>query len=217
MECCQCQAAERLFDDRMARSDLRRYRRRGPQKTTRLLVDALAARGVAGLSVLDIGGGIGAIQHGLVAAGAASATDVDASSAYLAAAKDEAARRGYADRATYLRGNFVDVTAQVPQADIVTLERVVCCYPDMPGLVGASAAKARRYYGLVYPRDAWWMRLAGRLINAALWVQRTSFRFYIHPAAAVDAVAHAAGLTPAFHRAAGPWQVVLYERAASAA
>lgn len=213
MECCHCREAERIFGDRTARADLRRYQRRGPAKTTRLLVGALAERGVTGLSVLDIGGGIGAIQHELVAAGAASSTDVDASSAYLAAAKAEAARRGYADRATYLRGNFVDVAESILPADVVTLERVVCCYPNMSGLVGASAEKARRYYGLVYPRDAWWMRLGGRLINAMLWVQRSAFRFYIHPSAAVDAVARASGLARSFYQTSGPWQVVLYERA----
>jgi magnesium-protoporphyrin O-methyltransferase len=215
MQCCQCQAAEHLFNERMARADLRHYRRRGPSKTTQLLVRALEAQGIEGLSLLDIGGGIGAIQHALLAAGASRATDVDASSAYLAAAREESERLGHGDRATYLHGNFADMEANVPPADIVTLERVICCYSDMPALVGASAAKAQRFYGLVYPRDAWWTRLGGRVINGIQWLRRDAFRFFVHPNAAVDAAVRGRGLARQYHALAGPWQVVLYERTAA--
>jgi hypothetical protein len=51
--------------------------------------------------LLDIGGGIGAIQHELLAAGAAHATSVEAPVAYLEAVREESSRRGLGDRATY--------------------------------------------------------------------------------------------------------------------
>ncbi len=38
-------------------------------------------------------------------------------------------------------------------ADIVTLDRVGCCYLAVDELVTASAAHARRLYGLVLPRE----------------------------------------------------------------
>jgi 2-polyprenyl-3-methyl-5-hydroxy-6-metoxy-1,4-benzoquinol methylase len=213
MECCQCQALEHLFDPREAQRELRQYRRRGPSKTTRLLVDAIKAQGIDGLTLLDIGGGIGAIQLGLLQAGASHATDVDASSAYLAAAREESEREGFAERATYLHGNFVEIAERVPPADIVTLERVVCCYPNMSGLVGSSLEKAQRFYGLVYPRDVWWTRPMAWFINfSARFILRTPFRFYIHPTLAVEAVVRQHGFEQRFRGAAGPWQVVLYGR-----
>src|SRR3989304_4688720 len=99
MSCAQCQGIERMFDRRAAERELRQYRAAGPGGTTRLLIDALKAEGVAGLTLLDIGGGVGAIQHELLRAGARSATAVDASSAYLDAARAEGARLGAGGRA----------------------------------------------------------------------------------------------------------------------
>jgi hypothetical protein len=49
----QCQ-----FDDRQAKADLRSYRKKGPDRSTPLLLDALRAEGVEGASLLDIGGGV---------------------------------------------------------------------------------------------------------------------------------------------------------------
>src|SRR3972149_5948454 len=73
MSCAQCQGIERMFDRRAAERELRQYRAAGPGGTTRLLIDALKAEGVAGLTLLDIGGGGGAIQHELLRAGGAPA------------------------------------------------------------------------------------------------------------------------------------------------
>jgi acetyl-CoA C-acetyltransferase len=61
-----------------------------------MLLEAIKKEGVAGLTLLDIGGGVGAIQHALLDAGVEQATDVDASSAYLDATRTEAQRRGLA-------------------------------------------------------------------------------------------------------------------------
>ena len=111
-----------------------------------------------GATLLDIGGGVGVAQLDLLSAGLRSATDVDASSAYLDVAREEAQRRGYSERVSYRHGDLVALAPEIEPADIVTLDRVICCYHDMPALVRASAAKARRLYGLVYPHDAWWTR-----------------------------------------------------------
>jgi Methyltransferase domain len=178
-----------------------------------VLLDALRAHGVQGASVLDIGGGVGAIQHELLAAGAASATAVEASAAYLRAAAEEATRRGHAERLSGYEGDFVALADRIEPADVVTLDRVICCYPDMESLVGRSAERARRLYGLVYPRDVWWTRLGVGTVNLALRVARREFRVFVHRPPAVDAMARAHGLSRALRRAVGPvWEVVVYER-----
>jgi magnesium-protoporphyrin O-methyltransferase len=214
MNCCnQCQGIEDVFNQRFADSDLRAYRKNGPSRQTRLLLDTLRAAGVKGLTLLDIGGGIGAIQHELMKSGLATAMDVDASSAYLNTARAEAARQGYADRAHYLHGNFIDLAPGLEAADIVTLDRVICCFPDMQAMVSLSAARAKRWYGLVYPRDQWWMRMGERVGNAFLALGRNRFRFFVHPARAVDSLVQAHGLKPYFQRNTGWfWQVAIYAR-----
>ena len=85
---------------------MERYRARGPAKSTRLLVEALEAQGVDGGTLLDIGGGLGGVIHALLQAGVRRATDIDASAAYLAVARDEAARRGLADRIVFQHGDL---------------------------------------------------------------------------------------------------------------
>jgi magnesium-protoporphyrin O-methyltransferase len=203
---------ETQFDRREAARKLRAYRKSGPARSTRILLDALVAAGVTGRTLLDIGGGIGVIQHELLRAGATRATDVDASNAYVEAAKSEAARQGHGDRVTFHHGDFVALAETIAPADIVTLDRVICCYHDMPALVDRSAAKATQLYGLVYPRDNWWVRAGIHAENTLLWAQRTPFRVFAHHSAEVDAVVRRNGLEPQFTRAAGSWQVVVYAR-----
>jgi magnesium-protoporphyrin O-methyltransferase len=158
-----------------------------------LLIAALEAAGVEGLTLLDIGGGVGILQHELLKDGAARAVAVDASSAYLQAARQEAERRGHADRVTYHQGDFVELASRLPQADIVTLEKVICCYPDMRALVGLSSARAGKLYGVVFPRDTWWMKLGGRVANLFLRLQRSAFRLFVHPTEAIEIAGRSSG------------------------
>jgi magnesium-protoporphyrin O-methyltransferase len=212
MNCCQCEGIECLFNQQEAAKKLKQYRRKGPDKTTRLLINTLRAYGVEGMALLDIGGGIGAIQHELLKAGLSRAISVEASSAYLDVAKAETERQGNAARVTYHSGNFVDLAATLPAADIVTLDRVICCYPDMPQLVGLSVARAVKLYGLVYPRDTWWVKLGISMMNFFFRLRRTPFRVFVHPTEAVEAIIQAEGLKRSFYRTTGVWQVVVYAR-----
>ena len=77
MSTCCARGYEKFFGARTARRDGRRYRRKGLDKTARLIVDELARRGVAGATVLEIGGGIGANGLELVKLGAAGVTIVE--------------------------------------------------------------------------------------------------------------------------------------------
>ena len=213
MSSCCCQGANEVFGARTARHDLRRYRRRGPSRPTRVLLEAIRSEGIERATVLDIGGGIGAIPQELLAAGAERATSVEASAAYLRAAREEAARRGTAGRMSYHGGDFVALADGIEPADVVTLDRVICCYPDVEALVGRSAERAGRLYGLVYPRDTWWVRLGIATTNLGMRLARRVYRAYAHRPSTVDAEARRRGLEPRLRRGVGPfWQVALYTR-----
>jgi len=211
--CQQCVGIERFFDARVARRELKRYRRRGPAKMSQVLLDALIAEGAERATFLEVGGGVGAIQNGLMAAGAAGGTSVDASPAYLDAARDEAAERGHADKIRYVSGDFIDLQASVESADLVALDRVVCCYPDMPALVDASASRARRAYGLVYPRDSRLARAAIGLLNFVQRLRRHPFRAFVHPTREVEARVEAHGLRRVFLKQSLLWQAVVFRAA----
>ncbi len=213
MSCCQCQGIEKQFGDKYVRRELKKYRKKGARKTTRLLVAALKSGEIAGAQVLDIGGGIGAIQHELLAAGASRAISVDAASAYVHAAQAEAERRGLAGRIDFRRGDFVALAPEIPPADIVTLDRVICCFDEMEALVGRSAERALKRYGVVYPRDAWWVKMGFNAINFFLKLFRQEFRTFIHPTRAVEAIVRQKGLSErVYYRTAGIWQVAVFVR-----
>ena len=201
------------FTSREAENDLKRYLKEGPDGTTRSLIDAIAAVGVDGASILDIGGGIGAIQLELLAAGAAKAMSVDASEAYVTVARAEAARRGLGDRTDQRIGDFETLAPVLDPADVVTLDRVACCDPDLPGLLGAAAAHARRMVGLVYPRVTWWNRIAAHGIAAFGWLTRDSTRWHLHPVEDIDRILDRAGFRKREVARTFLWHVALYERA----
>lgn len=211
MTCCpHCESADRYFDQGTAESDLKEYRQHGPGGTTKQLLEALRPSAEAGMSLLDIGGGIGVIQHELRAAGVTDITAVDASKAYLRFARREAERRGY--DAHYVHGDFVALAEQIDAADIVTMDRVICCYPDVDALVNAAAARARRFLGLVYPRDVWWMKLGIGVINGYFGLRGDAFRTFVHPTAAVERIVAANGLRKTVHHNGPLWQVVVFAR-----
>jgi magnesium-protoporphyrin O-methyltransferase len=162
--------------------------------------------------LLDIGGGVGVVHHELLELGVDRAVHVDASSAYLTAAREEAARAGHADRVEFLRGDFVEVADRVPPADVVTLDRVICCYHDMPRLVSRSAERALALYGAVYPREGWWTRAGLAVENAYQRLVRSSFRAFLHKPRDIDAVLRAAGLERRSLRRTWLWEVVVYAR-----
>lgn len=215
MSCAQCRGIEDMFGDRMARRQLRQYRRKGPGRATQRLLDAISDTGVAGGTFIDIGGGVGAIQHELIARGASTGTSADASPAYLAAARSEAEARGYADRMLYVEGDFVREANKVSEADIVTLDRVVCCYPDMPALLGAAAERARRTLALIFPRGTRLMRFGVAVVNFLQRLRRHPFRVYVHDPAEIEAVLARHGLSRSYLRDGIVWRVLVVGRGGS--
>lgn len=213
VSCCQCQGIDGQFDPRIARYELKRFRRRGPPRSTRILLEGLRGSST-GASLLDIGGGIGAIHHVLLDAGVREATHVDIASAYLAAARDEATRLGHGDRVQFRQGDLVQLAPTLPAADLVTLDRVICCYPDMDALVGVAAEKTRRVLGAVYPREAWWVRLGIRAMNLLSRLRRSDFRVYLHPPAAIAQVLNGRGLERTIFHRTFLWEIATYARPA---
>jgi magnesium-protoporphyrin O-methyltransferase len=188
--CCQPRAYERIFGAKQARLDANRYRKRGLGGTARDLVEL--AGDVSGATVLEVGGGVGAIEVELLSAGAERATNVEISGEYEEEAAKLLAERGLADRVDRRVVDFV--LEPVEPHDVVVMHRVVCCYPDVDGLVGAAAARTRRRMVLTYPRGRPWNRLGVGVINLFLRVSRSDFRVFVHPVARMASAAERKGL-----------------------
>lgn len=212
MSCCaHCQDSGEMFTPEKARDELRKYRKDGPpNKSTHLLIEGLRSLDLEDKRLLDVGGGVGMIQHELLREGLATSTMVEASTAYLEVAKKEARRRGYAEQSTFRYGDFVDLAPGLPEADLVTLDRVICCYPHMNELVQASTAKATCWYGVTYPKPGWYLQWAKPFFDLYCWFKDVDFRIYLHQG--VDRTIQNEGFDPFYEVDTILWKVALYER-----
>ena len=212
MSACCSRGYERFFGSRLARRDARRYRRHGLDATAKRLVDEVAARGVDGATVLEPGGGVGAIDLELLKRGAEHSTVVELSHGYDEEAASLAREAGVEQRVERRHGDFVEQASLVGNADVVVMHRVVCCYPDPERLVGAAAGRTRRVLALSLPRDTWWTRAGARASNVFFRLVG-GIELYIHRPERVEAAAAAAGLTIVLHEPAGRlWRVAVFER-----
>ncbi len=156
--------------------------------------------------------GIGVISKELAGTGVASATIVEASPAYLEVARREAGSQ-YGTRPTqFILGDFAVIADTLPDADVVTLDRVVCCYPDAEALLRQAAGRARQLLAFTYPRDRWYVRTLIVLEN--LWLRLTGkeFRAFVHTPDRMGAVLESAGLVRATRRKTLVWTLDLYHR-----
>lgn len=215
MTCCpQCVAADKKFGRKTAERDRRRYQRHGPDGTTRGIIAAVRSLGLQDATLLDVGGGIGVIQHELLGEEVAHAVLVEAASAYVAVAREETEARGNGVKTQFFVGDFASIAEHVPDADLVTLDRVVCCYPDYNRLLTVSAARCRKALALSYPRNRWAVRLVIAAENFGRQLVRDPFRTFVHPPEEMDRVLTTAGLTLAKTKQSLAWRVALYTRSA---
>ncbi len=213
MMCCTgyCAAAAQ-FDSKRAERDLLRYRRHGADATTRLIVAELRRWPLEGLRLLDVGGGIGVISCELSETSISSAAIVEASPAYLEVARREVALKFGSRPIQFVLGDFAVIAGTLPDADVVTLDRVVCCYPDAEALLVAAAAHTRQVLAFTYPRDRWYVRVMVGLENFLRRLQGKKFRMFVHAPERMAEALEASGLVRAKQRKTLVWMLDLYHR-----
>lgn len=214
MECCQVDGLRRVFRGRPVQQEVRAFVRHGPNVRQTAFLEALGE--VEGASVLDIGGGIGVLALSLLARGGQAARLVEVSPAYLRAARTLAAERGVSGRLELSESDFVTLGGVVP-ADIVTLDRVVCCYPDSNALLSKAAHSSRRWLLFTYPHPSWPVRVFRGGLNGLMRVLGWSYRFYLHDETQLLQAAQSAGHRPVAKQKLGIWRLVVLERQPSPA
>lgn len=212
MSCCNARGCDELFGARFAARAARRYRRKGLDETARRMVGFLERQGIEDATVLEIGGGVGEIEIELLKRGAASAVNLELSPAYEEEAKRLLSEQGLEGR---VERRLHDVAAEpdaVDPADVVVLNRVVCCYPDYRVLLGAAADHARRLVVFSYPPRHAGSRLFIGVQNLVFRLLRREFRTFAHPPEAMLRVVEERGFRPVFAHRARVWQIAALER-----
>lgn len=206
------------FDDWVDHWDRQVRKNATVSGVTAPLVDALEQAGLADRTLLDVGCGIGDLAIESVARGASSAIGFDLSAKAIDHARELAATRGLADRTRFEVGD--GATFELPAADIVVLNRVVCCYRDADGLLERTLHAAGTVFALTAPMSDGAAGAYNRGVNA-FWngwysLRRRKFgdfRTFVHDLGAIDERVRRAG----FHRIAHErrrvvWDLAVYAR-----
>ena len=178
------------------------------------MVAAASEAGLEDARVLEIGGGIGTLQAELLERGAEEGEVVELVPAWEPYARELARERGIEERTSFRIADVLEQPESVEPADIVVMNRVVCCSPDGVALAAQAARLARRSLVLSFPRDVIWVRIGLGLMNAGLRIARRPFRVFVHPPADLVRAAESAGMTPRGERTR---RAVGLRRAATAA
>ena len=211
-KCCDPRGCDEFFGDGFARKMAARYRKRGLDRTSRRMVAFLDAEGLAGRTVMEIGGGVGEIQIELLKHGAERSVNLELVAAYDGEARRLLAEEGLQDRAERRLHDIAVDPEGVEPADVVVLHRVVCCYPDYERLLGAAADRTRRLLVFSHPPRNVVSRALVKVQNLFFRIRGSEFRTFAHPPAAMLAVLEARGLQPQFAHRGLVWQVAGLER-----
>jgi len=211
-DCCTPKGYRQIFSEKNAAGEAKRYRRKGLDGTSKRIFDFIRGRGVDGKTLLEVGGGIGAIEIELLKAGMARAINVELTPTYEAAALELLVEAGLTDHVERKVMDFANAGPEVETADVVVMNRVICCYPDMPKLAGAAANRTKGLLVMSFPNRRWWTRLGLTVANFGFRVIRLQFRVFLHPPELIQATVQQRGFRTRFNERGLLWQVNAFER-----
>lgn len=212
LPCCYRDDYGDVFRPEEAAAQARRFRRRGLTGTSRELVAMLRDEGVAGAEVLEVGAGVGDVVVALFRLGARRAVDVDLSPGWVEAARRFVAQEGFGDRFDARCGDIVDEAETLASADVVVLDRVVCCYPEWRALLVAAAGRSRRLLALVYPANRWPNAVALAIANLWYRLRGLRFRVFLHDEVAMRDALAGAGFEIVRERSGFVWRSAVLRR-----
>ena len=210
--CCPHSSSAGRYFSRFAGRYRRRFEKKGFEPTQRGLLEGIERVGFANATLLEIGSGVGNLHQDLLKRGAASAVGVDLARKMIDEAETLARKHGLEDRTRYRVADFVEEADTFDTADVVILDKVICCYPDAKRIVDASAAKARRVYAYTIPVNRWYTRFVTALIAFGMRLFRSDFRPYVHDPEQIEAWLTAAGFAKQYEKQTLAWLARVHAR-----
>ena len=210
-----CCSANIFFDEKMAKKQYERYLKKGPPKVTARIIEQLSKYDIKGKSLIDVGGGIGALQWWFLEAKGAQTISIDASSGYLKQAEEHAGINGWESKTRFIFGDYAEAHKQLEAVDFVTLDKMICCYPDYKEIIEISCAKARSHITLSYPIDGPISKLFAWFEGLFTKLKGQNFRPFIHPVSEIRKTFEQQGYARTAHNLVFPWHVETYKKVIS--
>jgi magnesium-protoporphyrin O-methyltransferase len=175
--------------DRCACARGRRGRAGKVRGVSKALLSLLEEQDLAEATVLELGCGLGGLTMETVSGGASRATGIDLSPVSIREASRLAAEAGVADRVEFSVGDGARVPLE--PHDVVVLDKVICCYPEVDALLSNSLGAARRTYAFVAPVSWGWRGIVAKVglgfVNAFMRISRKKYRAFVHDLGKVEA------------------------------
>lgn len=200
------------FDLKLARRELKQYKKSGAKKNSQPMITKLRSLDLHDKTLLDIGGGIGSVIFELLKEGLQKATYVDISSGYAQIFQEEVEQQKGNNQIEIFQGDFLDLHTEIQPAQLVTLDKVICCYEDYRKLVKYSLNKSQRWYAFIIPRDTWWVKAVHGLELLGRKLIRNSFRTWIHPVNDIRELIVNQGFKEIFKVHRREWLFMIFEK-----
>jgi magnesium-protoporphyrin O-methyltransferase len=211
-DCCAV-GLDEMFDDRIAKHEAKRFRKKGLPVRSRRLLKAIESRlPLDGVTAREVGAGVGGFTITLLQRGVSKASIVDAVPIYVSTARALAAEYDVADRLDLEVADYVVRAAGLPDVDLVVMDRVVCCYPVWHDLLRAASDDSLRVLALSYPRDAFWVRFGVAAINLLQRLRRQTFRVFVHPPHEMHRLLREQGFSTEIVSHRGVWELAIAVR-----
>ena len=212
MSCCNYRDYDNAFNLKLAQKELQDYKETGLKKSSQPLMEVLQYLPMANKSLLDIGGGVGAITFELFKKDISHATHVDISSASVDTFREELNRRSLSTKVNSLNGDFVTLSEQIPNADLVVLDKVLCCYRDFEELVSKSVDKANHWYVFSIPRTRLRERVYFFFDGILNRIKGEYIPLYFHPVDAIEKMVATAGFDKKQEKLDGKWRIFVFQK-----
>ena len=208
-----CCGADLFFDQKTAEKQYKQYIKKGATRVTRNMIRQLEDHLTSQDTLLDIGGGIGALQWWFLQNIGNNTTGVDASNGYINIAEGHARNCGWQEQTRFIFGDFTEVQDQIDRADVVTLDKVVCCYPNYQDILLASCEKTKQFMSLSYPMDGPVARAFAFLGLIRAKIRGDAFRPYVHKVEDIRKLIENEGFERVALSWKFPWHIETYRRA----
>lgn len=212
MDTCCNTSYQDTFDHKRAQKELKAYEKSGVKANSRPLMELISSVDLKEASMLEIGGGIGSLIFESFKLGLSKANYVDISQAYsdtFIAALEE---KGLSEKVEPRLGDFVDLSKEISQVDLVVLDKVICCYENYAELIRASTSKSRKWYAITIPRDKWWVKMVHGFDNILRNLKKNPFQSFIHAHEDIFEVLEKEGFSIRKDKKRREWQSFLLER-----
>ena len=181
MNCCSSNDPTGEFFDKESKKFEKKYRKKGLEKITKSLVDGIEELGIKGMTVLDVGAGIGGAHRELLRRGASKAFATELSKEMINRASNFTDSEGFKDKVEYHLGDIVEMNGEIPEIDITMHDKVICCYEHVDALIDKTLSKTKSIYAFIMPRDRLLTKFGFNVFILVAKLLRWDFRPFIHP------------------------------------